>query len=225
MPEKGKGGFNGLADLVHDMRAPLNAINGFAGAMLDGTVKNEDFPKYLSLIQSESARLNRMVGDMLSAERLSGGAVPLIKTNFNLTEALRLTLLGMEAAIERKSQRVEFFCEECVVTADRELLTEVLYNLLENAVKYTPDEGTISLSLTKSNGSAVLTVKNTCSSIKDADLPYIFDRYYRGYTEKKGTGLGLYIVKSILALHGSDIKAESKEGAYLALSFSLPLAK
>jgi len=130
-------------------------------------------------------------------------------------------LISMERTIEEKALAVDFSGEDCVVTADKELIHRALYNLAENAVKYTPVGGSIAVYV---NNGAV-TVKNSGTGIAEKDLPHIFNRFYRGDTGEKGTGLGLYTVKAVLSLHGKDIRLENKAGEYCAFSFSLPLAK
>lgn len=223
MQENKKGFRRDMADLVHDMRSPITAIYGSADVLLDGKVDSADYPKYLRLIKKEAERLNRMVGDMLSAEKLSEGRVHLNKTRFNLTEAVRLVLLGMEAAIEAKALQVELFAEECFVYGDEALITEVISCLLENAVKYTPNGQSLLLSVINEGDSVRFALKNTGVSISADDLPHIFDRFYRCADDEKGTGLGLYIAKGILDLHDSTLSAESEEGKYCLFSFCLPL--
>jgi len=209
-------------DLVHDLRAPLTAIHGFATAMLDGTVPTEDFPKYLAFIQGESERLGGIVSRLLTAEKLS--AKKLAPSVFNLAEALRLTLIGMEKTVEDKRLRVDFAGEELCVEADRGLLTEALYNLLENAVKYSPVGGSLGILIKEKDGAVHVSIRNAAPDLKADELPLLFGRYYRGDTEEKGTGLGLYIAKEILALHSSILKAE-KDGEDIVFFFALPIAK
>lgn len=224
MSESQKGFPRDMSALVHDMRSPLTAIYGCADALLCGKVRDEDFANYLRLIKKESERLNRMIGEMLSAEKLSMGKVRLNKADFNLTESARLVLLGMETAINAKELKVELFLEECTVCGDEDLITEVITILLENAVKYTPKGENLCLSVKKEGGVARFTLKNTGVSIEAKDLPHIFDRFYRCHDDNKGTGLGLYIAKGILDLHHSGLGAESKADAYCAFDFALPIA-
>lgn len=204
-----------IATLAHDMRAPLSAIRGFTGGVMDGTVPTDR----LSVVMDETSRLDRMVEDVLFTARL--GTAPLNVTDFDITESARIVLISMERAIEEKALKVDFAGEDCVVTADKDLIHRALYNLVENAVKYTPAGGSIGLYVKE----GTVTVKNSGTGIAEKDLPHIFDRFYRGDTGKKGTGLGLYTVKAVLNLHGKDIHLENKAGEYCAFSFSLPIAK
>ena len=211
-----------IANVSHELRTPMTTISGFVDGLLDGTVPEDMREACLKTVSEEVHRLSRLVVKMLELSRLQAKlASPdgaLKKTEFDISEVLRITLLGMEQKINSKSLEVETNIgdEEVIVVGEKDGIVQVVYNLLGNAVKFA-DKGTrLTLSLQKSGGKAVVSFSNQGPTIPSEELDAIFERFHKTdpsrSADKEGLGLGLYIVKSIIKAHGEDILVTSKDG-------------
>lgn len=213
-----------LAELAHDMRAPLAVINGYANAVLDGTIPPERTKYYMEIIASESKRLCNVVESVLAAARLEQGAVAVTPALFKLDDAVSRAILGFERVIEEKRLSVKAELENASVFADSALIGGVITNLLENAVKYTPAGGEIIVSVSDAGEKVRFTVENTCQAISQEELNRLTERFYRAQnaTEsgEKGTGLGLYTVSAVLALHNERLEIRNS-GGFISFSFCL----
>lgn len=217
-----------LGNVSHDLRTPMTVISGFVDGIRDGTIPPEKHDYYLEVISTEVRRLSRLVNSLLEISRMQSGERQLNITSFNVTEKARQVLLSFEQKISDKRIEIEFDCgEDTFVSADTDAVHQIFYNLLDNAVKFTPENGTISICIKSQDKKARITVKNSGDGIPADELPYIFDRFYKSDRsrglDKMGTGLGLYIVKTNVNMHNEDIKAESRQGEYTAFTFTLPL--
>lgn len=217
-----------VANVSHDLKTPMTTIAGFIDGILDGTVPPERRKEYLQIVSEETKRLSRLVTTMLDLSRIDSGQLPVNPVSFDLTSMVCSTLLSFEKRVEDKRIVVEGL-EECApqtVYADYDLLQQVIYNLFDNAVKFTDEGGTIRVGIREAGDYTECVVHNTGSGIPASELPQIFDRFYKSDRsrglDKKGTGLGLYIVKSILNLHGGEITVRSTEGEYTEFTFRLP---
>jgi signal transduction histidine kinase len=204
-----------MASVSHDLRTPMTTISGFADAMLDGTIPPDKQQEYLQIISSETKRLSRMASSMLQVSRLESGA-PLNKTAFDLSEMIRRVVISFERKLEEKQLEILLDIPESQqITADHDALFQVVYNLFDNAVKFTPDKGTVTIYMHVSGGTVQFNILNTGSPIPAEQLRHVFDRFYKGDASrginKNGSGLGLYIVKTIVNRHGGDIWANSGE--------------
>ena len=166
---------------------------------------------------------------MLDLTRIESGNMPLNKTVFDINELIRRVIITKENALENKQLDLDIaFKEEKInVYADQGGIEQVLVNLLDNAIKFTPQGGQISLSSCIKEGKAVIAVKDTGSGIKADILPHIWERFYtenKSRTGSKGVGLGLFIVKRIMVQHGQDITAQSEENKGSVFTFTLELA-
>ena len=219
-----------VANVSHELRSPVTAISGFAQAMQDGTVPPEEHPRYLALIRQESDRLTKLIRDLLALSRLEREDAALQKKPFDLCELLRRAAVGRVNDLEAKRIDLAFDLEEdsCMVMADPDRMEQVAVNLLDNAVKFTPEGGHITLQVHTKGAKALCRVEDDGIGISPADMPRIFERFYtadRAHTAGKGTGLGLSICQRIMAMHGEQIWAEDRpEGTGAALCFTLPLA-
>lgn len=218
-----------IANVSHELKTPMTTIAGFADGILDGTIPPEREREYLMAISHDTRRLSRLVVRMLEASRLSSGQIQLHPTVFNICEMIRLNILEFENRIEEKNMTVDidFQYDDMYVTADQDNITQVVYNLLDNACKYGAEHGVLRVSVAHENSKTRVSVENSGKEIPPDMLPFIFDRFYktdqsRGM-DSNSMGLGLFIVKSILNMHGEDIQATSRDGV-TAFTFTLPTA-
>lgn len=220
-----------IANVSHELKTPMTTIAGFADGILDGTIPKEQEDKYLATIADETRRLSRLVRHMLSLSRLESLGSDLTKRrDFDLNELIIRTLLSFEGRTEDKGLNIDPQLPEdhMTVTADPDSITQVLYNLLDNAVKFAAPNSTISVLLWKQGGKAYVSVKDEGETIPEDDLPLIFDRFHKSdrsrSLDRDGVGLGLYLVKSILDAHNEDIAVTSRAGM-TEFVFTLTLAK
>ncbi|MEE0930654.1 MAG: HAMP domain-containing sensor histidine kinase, partial [Acutalibacteraceae bacterium] len=207
-------------------------IAGFIDGILDGTIPQNKQKQYLRIVSTEVKRLSRLVASMLSLSRIDNGELRLKKQNFNLAEVVISTLLTFEQKIEERHIDIQGL-ESCTVPAmvdgDPDLIHQVVYNLFENAVKFVDTGGYISVALTNSQDRIELEIKNSGHGIEPEELVHIFERFYKTdksrSQDKNGMGLGLYIVKTIMRLHGGDITAQSVIDEYCSFTLWLPKDK
>ena len=219
-----------IANISHELRTPMTTISGFADGILDGTIPREDQQKYLLAIRDETRRLSRLVRDMLSVSQAKARAAdPSKRTVFDLTELLLQTLLSFESRATKKDLDVDpqLPDDHLMVRADKDAITQVLVNLLDNAVKFAAPGSCLVLRLYKDGGKAYVSVKDRGETIPPDDLPFIFDRFHKSdrsrSLDKEGMGLGLYLVKEIINGHDEDIAVRSEDGV-TEFVFSLSLA-
>lgn len=223
-----------LGNVSHDLRTPMTTIAGFVDGILDGTIPPEKHEYYLNIISQEVRRLSRLVNTLLEVSRMESGA-DFKFTDFNLSETARMVLISLESKITRKNIDIEFDTGETdiYVNADADSIHRVIFNLMDNAVKFTPDGGKISITLRmvadgKKKRKALFRIRNTGKGIPKDELPHVFDRFYKNDRsrglDKSGTGLGLYIAKTSITNHGEEITVSSVEGEYTEFEFTLPPA-
>lgn len=208
-----------VANLSHELKTPMTTIAGFADGILDGTIPKEEQDKYLATISSETKRLSRLVRQMLEMSRIQTvDTSALLNRSFNLSEVIMRTLLTFENKITQHSLDVDAQLpeESIIVRGDEDSITQVVYNLLDNAIKFSHSGTTLGISLWKQGGKAYVSIKNHGETISPQELPFIFDRFHktdksRGL-DRDGVGLGLAIVKTILNNHDEDISVTSKDG-------------
>lgn len=218
-----------IANVSHDLRTPMTTISGFVDGILDGTIPPEDEKRYLETISAEVHRLSRLVNTLLEVSRLESGRSMKV-SDFNLTEKARQILISLMGKIETKKLDVEFEDggTDIYVLADPDAIHQVLYNLLDNAVKFTQENGTIAIHISAVRGKkAQVRIRNTGEGIPAEEMAHIFERFYKSDRsrglDKTGTGLGLYIVKTILDKHGESISVDSVVGSYTEFCFGLSL--
>lgn len=220
-----------IANVSHELRTPMTTIAGFADGILDGTIPTEDQQKYLRSIRDETRRLSRLVRDMLSVSQAKSSASdPRRRTVFDLTELILQTLLSFESRANEKKLDVDpqFPENHIMVKADKDAITQVIYNLLDNAVKFAKPGSCLILRLYKDCGKAYVSVKDFGETIPPDDLPFVFDRFHKSdrsrSLDKDGVGLGLYLVKTIINSHDEDIAVRSEDGM-TEFVFTLTLAE
>lgn len=220
-----------IANVSHELKTPMTTIAGFIDGILDGTIPPERQGYYLNIVSTEVRRLSRLVQSMLALSRIDSGELRMNKQRFDLTNILISTLLTFEQKTGDRNIRVEGLeeADTIFVDGDPDMIHQVVYNLIENAVKFTNEGGYIRISLSDAPDRTTLEIRNSGQGIQPDELPHIFERFYKTdksrSKDKNGMGLGLYIVKTILRLHGGDITAASETGSYCSFTLWLPKEK
>ncbi|MBQ7655525.1 MAG: HAMP domain-containing protein [Clostridia bacterium] len=206
-----------VANVSHELRSPVTSIKGFAQGMLDGTIPPEMHGQYLQVVVDETQRLAKLINNLLNLSRMENEETNLAFSHFDLNEMTRRVLISRMTQIEDKNLEIDvrFENDSCFVYADADQIQQVIINLLDNAVKYTPSGGTVMLVTKSEGGHVAMRVKDNGMGIPAEDAPYIFDRFYKvdkAHTVGKGTGLGLAICKRIMERHKQQIRLISGEG-------------
>jgi len=217
-----------LGSVSHDLRTPMTIIGGFVDGIRDGTIPEEKRDYYLGIISDEVRRLSRLVNSLLEISRMQTGEKKLNFSKFNISEKARQILISFEKKIDEKKLEIDFNNEEDItVNADADAIHQVLYNLTDNAVKFVNQGGNIKISIENRNKNCVISIRNTGDGIPKEEIPHVFDRFYKSDRsrglDKNGTGLGLYIAKTNVVMHGGDMTVTSVAGEYTEFTFSLPL--
>ena len=220
-----------IANLSHELKTPMTVIAGFADGIIDKTIPQESAGRYLGIISSETRRLSRLVTGMLDVSALqSTDTEATLSGSFDICELARLALLSLDGKISERQLSVDAKLPEEPVYArgDKDSITRVMYNLLDNAVKFSAPGGEISVELWKQSGRAYISIENRGETIPPGELHHIFDRFHKAdksrSADRDGVGLGLYIVKTILDNHNEDIFVTSRDGV-TKFVFSLTLGK
>lgn len=208
-----------VANVSHELKTPMTTISGYLDGMLDGTISKERHPYYMELVATEVRRLSRLVRNMLDVSRLRDQGIPEDKMGeFDICETAGQALLSFEQRINRKNLNVDVDMPDLGISVygANDLITQVLYNLIDNAVKFVDPEGTLSIRIQRQGSRAIVTVGNTGPTIPPGELPLVFDRFHKTdksrSTDRDGAGLGLYIVKTIILAHGEDVYVTSGNG-------------
>lgn len=222
---------NFMSSVSHDMRTPMTTISGFIDCILDGAIAPEKQEQYLRLIKSEVMRLSRLVSSLLDIARIQAGDREFIKEPFDVCETARVILFSFEKLIDEKKLNVEFDtdADNLFVTADEDAIHQVIYNIADNAVKFSKTGGTLEFSLKRDgNGGIEISVRNEGEGIPYEDQPFVFERFFKSDKtrglDKNGSGLGMYISKAITDAHGSELKLESVPESFCRFYFTLPEA-
>ncbi|MBR3949786.1 MAG: HAMP domain-containing histidine kinase [Oscillospiraceae bacterium] len=219
-----------VANVSHELKTPMTTISGYIDGILDGTIPPERRDHYLRIVSDETKRLSRLVRSMLDISQLQKeeGIPDEKKMHFDLEECAGQVLITFEKKINDKGLEVDVdFPEHPVYTmANRDYITQVIYNLLDNAVKFCPQGGTLGLKIREGGNKAYVSVSNTGDTIPAQELPLVFDRFHKldksRSQNRDGWGLGLYIVKTIVCSHGENISVSSKDGK-TEFTFTMPL--
>lgn len=219
-----------ISSVSHDLRTPLTSIRGFIEGILDGTVPENKAANYLEIVKKEVLRLQDLVNTLSEASRFEGGTVQLDETVFDLNAVIRESLYGLESLLNEKQISVQTAFdltgqEKLLVLGDRAAISRVVYNILSNAIRYTPQEGIIALTTRRVSRvhQVEIVIEDSGPGIPQADWPYIFDRFYTVDKSRtaKGSGLGLFICRSILAAHGQRIAVSDSDLGGACLTFTL----
>ena len=206
-----------IANVSHELKTPMTTIAGFADGILDGTIPPEKEREYLQIISSETRRLSRLVRSMLDLSRLQSDERA-AQQQFDICETLVRTLVSLEGKVNAKSLEVstELPEEPVPVWGDQDAITQVCYNLLDNAIKFSREGGTLGISVTAKGTKANITISNEGDTIPPEETSLIFDRFHKTdhsrSVDRDGVGLGLYIVKTILNSHKENITCTSEDG-------------
>ena len=219
-----------IANISHDFRSPLTSIKGYVEAILDGTIPVENQKKYLDIIVFETERLNKLTSNLLELNRFDSNQNILDITRFDINSVLKRTCASFEGlCLKKKIQfNLVFSNKELYVDADASKIQQVLYNLIDNAIKFSHMNAIIKISTFIKSDKAFISIKDYGVGIPKASIPKIWERFYKTDTsrgkDKKGTGLGLSITKEIIQAHKEHIDVISTEGAGSEFTFSLPLS-
>ena len=219
-----------VANVSHELKTPMTTISGYIDGILDGTIPENRREHYLRIVSDETKRLSRLVRSMLDISQLQKeeGIPEDKKMHFDLEECAGQVLITFEKKINDKSLEVDVdFPEHPVCTmANRDYITQVIYNLLDNAVKFCPEGGTLGMKIREGGNKAYVSISNTGETIPAEELPLVFDRFHKldksRSQNRDGWGLGLYIVKTIVCSHGENISVSSKDGK-TEFTFTMPL--
>ena len=226
MNDNSRGQFMG--NIAHELRTPMTTIKGFVDGILDGTIPPEMQNHYLQLVSEETGRLARLIQNMLDLSKLESGEYQVNARMFNIWETLTGVALAAEQRINDGMIELEGLTmdEKVLVYADPDLIHQVAYNLLDNAIKFTPAGGTIRFSVEKLGPEAEISIWNSGQGISPEALPYVFERFYKEDRSRglhaRGSGLGLNICKVLVNLAGGQIRVESQQGEWCRFVFTLP---
>ena len=226
MNDNSRGQFMG--NIAHELRTPMTTIKGFVDGILDGTIPPEMQNHYLQLVSEETGRLARLIQNMLDLSKLESGEYQVNSRMFNIWETLTGVALAAEQRINDGMIELEGLTmdEKVLVYADPDLIHQVAYNLLDNAIKFTPAGGTIRFSVEKLGPEAEISIWNSGQGISPEALPYVFERFYKEDRSRglhaRGSGLGLNICKVLVNLAGGQIRVESQQGEWCRFVFTLP---
>ena len=221
-----------MGNIAHELRTPMTTIKGFVDGMLDGTIPDDRRDHYLQIVSQEVGRLTRLTHSMLDITKLETGEYVVSAVDYDVWETVSTILFSREQQfIEHAIRLTGFNPVKVLVHADPDLVHQVLYNIVDNALKFTPDGGTIDISVTENTkqGFVTVAIRNTGEGIPDDALPYVFDRFYKADKSRglhaEGSGLGLHICKQLIGRSGGKIWAESTPGQDATFLFTLPCAK
>lgn len=222
--EKARADF--IANVSHDLRTPLTTVMGYVGGVIDGTIPAEIQNQYLGVALSEAKRMRDMVNNNLDLSKYESGNIKLNLSVFNLNDIIRSIVVSMESRIREKGITVQFKYQkaENLVEADESAIYRVVQNILDNALKFASRDSEIEITITCKDNITRCRIKNYGSTISDEEKQFIWDRYYktdesRG-VDRRGSGLGLYIVKNIINQHNHQVDIESDENS-VAFEFTL----
>ena len=219
-----------VANVSHELKTPMTTIGGYVDGILDGTIAPEQSRQCLQIVSEETKRLSRLVRSMLDISQLQdqGGIPEEKKTQFDLEEALGRVLITFEQKINSKNLDVEVDMPEHPVytLAEQDYISQVIYNLMDNAVKFSPEGETLGLSIREGGSKAYISITNAGPTIPPEELPLVFDRFHKldksRSLNRDGWGLGLHIVKTIVCSHGENISVTSRDGK-TTFTFTMPL--
>ena len=216
-----------VADASHELKTPLSVINAQCDVLMQGESVDEKYAQALNRIKGASKSMNRLIGDMLSLTRLDSGLLSAADfTSVSLYECIDNALKFTEfLAKEKQVKIINKIPEDIHILGDRDMLSEVFLNIIENGIKYNRAGGTVEITATKNTDSADVSIQDTGEGIREGDSEKIFNRFYRADTSrsKEGTGLGLSIARAIIESHGGRIQVKSGLDSGSCFILTLPL--
>lgn len=220
-----------ISNCSHDFRSPLTSIKGYLEAMIDGTIPPELYDKYLNIVLSEAERLNSLTSSLLTLNTWNSSGLILDISDFDIVNTVRQTIMSFEGQCSKKkiTMDVTYGEKAYIVSADQIKIQQVLYNLIDNAIKFSHTNSTIYVSVLDKNEKIFISVKDTGIGIPKQSIPKIWDRFYKSDLsrgkDKTGSGLGLSIVKEVISNHNENVTVVSTEGAGTEFVFSLKKSK
>lgn len=216
-----------MGNIAHELRTPMTSIKGFIDGMLDGTIPDDMRQHYLGLVSQEVGRLTRLIQNMLDISKLEAGEYRVNAQSYDVWESLTGVVFSAEQRVEDQGVEIQGLApQKTMVYADPDLVYQVVYNLFDNALKFTPKGGYIRFAVQKAGGFVTVSVENSGQGISAEALPFVFERFYKEDKSRglntKGSGLGLHICKVLIGLSGGKIWAESEEERFCRFSFTLP---
>lgn len=213
-----------INDFSHEFKTPIISIKGFAKMLKNDSLTQEEQREYLDIIIKESDRLSEIATNILELSNLEKQSILTDKKVFNLTEQIRVSIVMLENKWEMKKLEINLQCDEIAINANEEMLKEVWLNLIDNAVKFSPDWEKIEIFARESTDEIRVAITNKCADLTENNLRHLFDRFYQADASRTttGNGLGLPIVKKIVELHGGTVSATSKNGT---VTFTVILPK
>lgn len=216
-----------MGNIAHELRTPMTTIKGFIDGMLDGTIPDELRQHYLGLVSQEVGRLTRLIQNMLDISKLEAGEYRVNAQSYDIWESITGVVFSAEQRIQNQHVEIQGLAPtRTMVYADQDLVYQVVYNILDNAIKFTPEGGYIRFSVKKSGGMVTVSIRNSGQGIGADALPFVFERFYKEDKSRglnaRGSGLGLHICKILVGLSGGKIWAESEEGQWCQFNFTLP---
>lgn len=216
-----------MGNIAHELRTPMTTIKGFIDGMLDGTIPPEETKHYLGIVSQETGRLARLVQNMLDITKLEAGEVPVHAQTYDLWKTVTDVVLSDEQRIEDGKIDIRGLGgDPLLIYADPDFVHQVVYNIVDNAIKFTPAGGTISFAAERRGNMVEVRIENTGAGIAPEALPFVFERFYKEDRSRgmntRGSGLGLHICKILVNLSGGQIHAESEEGNWCRFVFTLP---
>ncbi len=220
-----------LGNVSHDLRTPMTTISGYIDGILDGTIPPEERDQYLQIVSDEVKRLSRLVSALLDISKMQAGETKFSPTVFDVAEMARRILISFEKQIDEKRLDVEFICDKhsMLAFADKDATHRVLYNICDNAVKFSRPGGKYRINIHAKDKTIYVSVYNEGVGIAEKDLPFIFDRFYKADKsrglDKKGVGLGMYISRTIMEAQGEKISVASEYDKYCEFTITLRESK
>ena len=216
-----------MGNIAHELRTHMTTIQGFIDGMLDGTIPPQEQKKYLEIVSQETGRLSRLVKNMLDITKLEAGEYQPHARSYDIWQTVTDVVLSDEQRIEDAKIDIQGLGEgRTLVYADPDFVHQVVYNIVDNAIKFTPEGGVIRFAARRAGDMVEMSIENTGAGIAPDALPFVFDRFYKEDRSRglntRGSGLGLHICKVLVTLSGGEIRVESQEGEWCRFTFSLP---
>lgn len=213
------------SNISHEFKTPLAIIKGYADLLEEGNLTEEEQQNYAKYISRESKRLSVLTANLLRISSLDNDKVHGKITSFSLDEQIRQTVLSMASKWEEKGIKIDIQLKEINFSGEEELLNQVWFNLLDNAIKFTEPKGNVTITAESDTDAITVEISDTGIGMDDETLQNIYKQFYRGNTDKRyeGNGLGLSLVQRIIALHDGTIEAESLIGTGSCFTVTLPV--
>lgn len=219
-----------MGNIAHELRTPMTSIKGFVDGMLDGVIPPEMYPRYLGLVSDEVARLTRLIQSMLDITKLEAGEYKVNARSYDIWETIGAVLMNSEQRlVEGRIGIGGYDPQRALVYADSDLIYQVVYNIVDNAIKFTPAGGRIDLAVVTVKDRVHVHIRNTGEGVPAEQLPYLFERFYKGDKSRglhaKGAGLGMHISKVLIGVSGGSIRVDSDSASWTEFSFDLPAGR